>query len=352
MKKKIITFYLPSLPEFPMGGFKIVFEYANRLAEKGYKVNLVFFGGYRLKKLRRLQFLKYICLKKIAKNFLNWFKLDKRVKIIAIPKEDEIYFPKGDVVFATGRSTSDFVSRLSNEYGEKYYLIQGFENWDVDDEKVISSYKLGLKNIVVSRWLYNIVKNISDVELISNPIDTEVFYVDNDIKLRNKYNLAMLYHTSKKKGIFYALEAIKIAKEKYSNIKLDLFGVSDEPDFLEEWMTYTQKATEEDLKKIYNKTSIFVCGSVEEGFGLTGAESMACGCALVSTDYLGVHEYAVNNVNSLLSPVKNSEILANNIIKLIENDELRWRLAIQGSLDIRKRNWDGAVNKLIGLIEK
>ena len=37
-----ITYCLPLILKKPAGGYKIVFEYANRLVERGYDVNIVF----------------------------------------------------------------------------------------------------------------------------------------------------------------------------------------------------------------------------------------------------------------------------------------------------------------------
>ena len=42
-----ITFCLPSFAEHPIGGFKMVFEYANRLSKNGHKVNIVFLTEYK-----------------------------------------------------------------------------------------------------------------------------------------------------------------------------------------------------------------------------------------------------------------------------------------------------------------
>ena len=42
MQEKIITFILPRTGETPIGGFKVVYEYANRLVEDGYTVNIVY----------------------------------------------------------------------------------------------------------------------------------------------------------------------------------------------------------------------------------------------------------------------------------------------------------------------
>ncbi|EJG42216.1 eps5M domain protein [Streptococcus pneumoniae 2070108] len=63
---------------------------------------------------------------------------------------------------------------------------------------------------------------------------------------------------------------------------------------------------------------------------------MACGCALVSTAYSGVFEYAIDGENALLSPIKDSVSLATNIIKLIRNHDLRLSIATQATKDMKK----------------
>ena len=42
MDKKSITFIFHQPSLLPVGGFKIVYEYANRLAKDGYEVHLVY----------------------------------------------------------------------------------------------------------------------------------------------------------------------------------------------------------------------------------------------------------------------------------------------------------------------
>ena len=93
---------------------------------------------------------------------------------------------------------------------------------------------------------------------------------------------------------------------------------------------YTEQADINQLRGIYNKSSIYVCASRNDGFGLTGAESMACGCALASTAFQGVFEYAKDNENALLSPVNDIDALAENIMTLIDDEQLRFPALLSG----------------------
>lgn len=342
-----ITFCLPSILKVPAGGFKIVFEYANRLADQGHNISIVFLTDTHYINYTNSLFIKNLLSQIRIIGYPNWFKLNKKIKRIATAYIDGRDFPDADIIVATSARTSQVVSKSSKNKGNKFYLIQGFENWGMSDSEVINTYKLGLTNITIAKWLEELVKEKAQVNAytISNPIDTKKFYLNQDINKRDKFEIAMLYHIASHKGITTAFKALEIVHNKFPNIHINLFGVYDPPE-LPSYFTYTKNATDQDLLNIYNKSSIFVCASEIEGFGLTGAESMACGCALASTAYQGVFEYAKDGINSLLSPIKDPNSLANNIITLISNDELRIKLALQGSEDLKRLSWEKAVKTL------
>lgn len=75
-----VCFVLPKFSRKPIGGFKIVFEYANRLSQKGHKVAILFlnecaFDAWNIP----------IMVKKKLSSFLTkieprWFKLDSSIK--------------------------------------------------------------------------------------------------------------------------------------------------------------------------------------------------------------------------------------------------------------------------------
>lgn len=96
-----------------------------------------------------------------------------------------------------------------------------------------------------------------------------------------------------------------------------------------------------------------MCSSINEGYGLTGLEAMACGCALCSSEYPGVYEYAKDGYNALLSPIKNSEALANNVSRIFEDDDLRNNLVNNGQESIKEGfTWEIATNKFEQTLEE
>lgn len=137
--------------------------------------------------------------------------------------------------------------------------------------------------------------------LIPNGIDFKNFYIENPIEKRKLHTISMLYHTAEIKGSKYGIAALNILKNKYPDLKAFLFGVLPRPKEIPDWMEYTQNANPEQLRKIYNQSTIYLYPAIEDGFGLTGAEAMACGAAYVASDYGGVHEYTENGINVLLT---------------------------------------------------
>ena len=75
----------------------------------------------------------------------------------------------------------------------------------------------------------------------------------------------------------------------------------------------------------YHKASIVVLSSISEGFPYTVVEAMACARTVVCTDVGGVKE-AVGNAGFVVPP-RNTDAMAAAILRLLEDEPLRLRLA-------------------------
>lgn len=343
-----ISFILPGFSRYPVGGYKIAFEYANRLANHGYDVQLIFLNNNHWKKLGLLQRgFVYLATQYEPK----WFTLNKNIKKISYcDKKFKRKIPT-DIAVATAVETAYPTEKICPE-AHKMYLIQDFENWNVSNEYLYSTYKLGFKNIVIAKWLKKVVDKYSlqPSIYIRNPLNITQYQVHNSIEKRDKYTIGMLYHSAPYKGSTETFSSLCKLKDRFPELKIIMFGTCDPPKNLPTWVKYYKNASQQQTIDIYNKISIFISGSIKEGFGLTGLEAMACGAALVTTDYDGAKEYAVNKVNSLMVPVKDWKSLREKVAYLIVNDNVRKEIAKKGVQTARKFSWSEAYRRFADTI--
>lgn len=349
-----ITFCLPQPGNNPIGGYKVVYEYANRLEKLGNKVTIVY-DCNRLFYRNNIDFIRLLKIFIKYNRNKSWFKLNRKIKLkYALHGIENRYFPNADYVVATAVETVEPILSLNKLKGEKIYFIQDIENWRLGDDYVNSTYSMPFaKMIVISNWIKKRVDKYASTPsiVINNGLDFDKLGIINDIEDRNPYTVSMLYHALAHKGSKYGLQALYKLKKEIPELTVEMFGAPEKPKNLPEWIHYTRRANAEEVKNIYNSTAIFLSSTINEGFGLTGAESMACGCALVSTNYEGVKEYAENGENSVLCPVKDSDSLCFAMKELMYNDKKRISIAKRGYQDIQKLNWDKSVRKFMNVLK-
>lgn len=350
-----VTFVLPCYPSVPMGGFSVVYEYANKLSKRGYDVSLIhsrYISNNQKSKEFNGRFIRKLSIIKgmIFKPEIKWHSIDGRVNISYVEEITSPNIPDADFVFATSWETAEYTIGYPRVKGEKLYLIQDFEEFTGTKDKIEKTWKFPIKKIFIAKWLYNkgleLGLSPSFMKYVPNGIDHEKYTLYNNIKNR-KNQIAMLYHSSPHKGSIYGIKALKIVKKEFPSVKAVLFGVESRPSSLPNWINYVKNPPQDKLvKEIYNQSSIFICPSLYEGWGLPGAEALSCGCALVSTDTGGVNDYAKHKQNALLSSPKDSKKMAENVLLLLKNNKLRISLANDGYNSIQKFNWDNSTDLL------
>ena len=106
----------------------------------------------------------------------------------------------------------------------------------------------------------------------------------------------MLYHRASVKRGKDGIKVFKKIRKKNKLIKFVIF-TSRKPLFtIPNWILIEIRPNISRLREIYNSTSIFLHTSSSEGWGLTPAESMMCGCAVVATSNHGVKEYIKHKI--------------------------------------------------------
>lgn len=350
---KHIIFVLPGRDQEPVGGIKVVYEYANNLV-KDYKVSILYPNfKFNILKAKKTCFYKLyhffgFYIKKLLRIHKagDWFPLNKNIKKIFCYKISKKIAKKykNAVFIATAIETAYDLNNIGISKKNGFYLIQDFEAWrGVSDEQVFTSYRFPLNKIAIAPWLVEKVNSVGEfARLIPNGFDFDYFTLKNPIENRNPCEIAMLYHLDDRKRCEDAFSALNIVKSKIPELHINIFGVPDKPKNLPNWYTYYQRPNKEIHNFIYNTAAVFVAASKAEGMALPPAEAMQCGAALCCTDIPGFALYAKQNETALLSKVYDVNQLAENILKLIKNNELRIKIAKTGNEFIKQFTWQKA----------
>jgi glycosyltransferase involved in cell wall biosynthesis len=344
----------------PVGGFKVVYEYANGLAERGWGVRVVHprilsadeIDAARASVVNRARHWLGYQRRRVIADYRpdHWFDIHPNVKLLYVKTPQIFHLPPSDVWVATFWYTAKWVASYP---GAGVYLIQHLETWCGPEAEVMATWKLPLRKVVISRWLQNVAKSLGEpADYIPNGLDFEKFGIDLPPEERDPHMVAMLYHTSDWKGSADGLRALHDAKAKLPSVKAILFGLPPRPSDLPTWVEYHQNPPQRTLREIYNRSAIFLAPSWMEGWPLPPAEALQCGTALAATDIGGHREYAVHGDTALLSPARDPDSLTASVLCLLENQRLRLRLAHQGNVHIQQFTWERALTSFEAVLDR
>lgn len=351
-----IAFLMPGRsPRHPIGGYKVVYTYSNYLVSKGYEVSIIYPITINLKHANLLTKLKNIVryakwkIERMSGRY--WFELDNRVKEKIVCSLDYKYVGEYDYYFATQVETSFPLSCYPSDPRHKYYLIQDYESWQSSDVRVKESYKLGLRNIVISNWLAGVVAEAgAKSTIIKNGFDFNYFRLTNPIERRNPKSILMLYHLDERKGVTYGLEAINKLYQKHSKLTVTLFGTPSRPDDLPEWIDYVQSPSKEMHNKLYNNAAIYIAPSIQEGWGLTVGEAMICGAAIVCSEAKGFKEMVVDMENGVIFRTADVDDIVEKVNGLIKDKRKRIEIAKKGNQSIQNFTWQKSFEALESIL--
>jgi glycosyltransferase involved in cell wall biosynthesis len=340
-----ITIILPFPVTKPVGGAKIMYEYANRFHAKGHRVIILHSIRRPYKKMTSPVWFKLLIYKLRGVARPKWFPLNKKIKSSIVSEITDRYVPNGDIVFSTWWQMAYAISKLSPQKGKPFNIIQDYEIWKGQNELVHRSYSLPVTHMVIARYLEDIVMNHSGKTPLFAPLAVDItkFFIQRPIVSRKPGSIIMLYSEEVRKGTKYGLEALMKLRADIPSLTVTLFGVHKKPE-LPDWISYHEKPN--NLPQLYNQHAIFFTPSLREGWALPPAEAMACGCALVCTD-IGGHAYGLNNQTALTVQPKAVNEMRDKLAELILDNTKRIELAKKGNqFLINNYTWDIAIKTL------
>ena len=97
---------------------------------------------------------------------------------------------------------------------------------------------------------------------------------------------------------------------------------------------------DEQLPGLYQAADVLAFPSVKEGWGLVVLEALASGLAVLASDLAVFREYLTSCENALLVDPFDQAAIANGMLRLAEDEELRQRLAAAGPQTADQFSWE------------
>lgn len=152
-------------------------------------------------------------------------------------------------------------------------------------------------------------------------------------KNRSKISFILTARMLKDKGILEFISASKTVSSKFPNSRFLLVGETDKDNlasFTEEELNYELTGTNvdwlgyrDDIIELLQDSDVMVFPSYREGLPKSLIEAAAVGLPIITTDTVGCRECVDEGINGFLIPIGNSNVLAEKMIELIENPEMR-----------------------------
>ena len=341
------------------GGVRVLFNFMNELVKNGYEISLTtmyYDDWFPLSKdikiiSKRTSFNQYLLYGK-----LRLFKNNELLHHVRYLKKLYDMAPKADINVATFFPTAYVASWKSIDGSVPFYHMQHFHTLFFSNplmKKFISdTYYLPIYKVANSKWLQEKLLLLTGTEYpIVNPaIEHDIFY-RRDVYQKDdrSINIIALGKGGWKNavGIY---NAVNMARSKLPHEKIVLHFFGHKPmqgiQFDNKETIFHKDLGDNQLAELYSNSDIQVTFSTAESFPLPPLEAMACGSAVITTPY-GTEDYAVDGLNALIVEPNNVEMLANKIMLLIENEELRQKLIENGFKTASKFNYPEQTKILI-----
>lgn len=173
-----------------------------------------------------------------------------------------------------------------------------------------------------------------------------------EVPVEGEWRLAQVCRFVEKKGLDLTLEAFALVRRRFPRARLTLAG--DGPVMpalrarverlgLAEAVTFTGFIGQGKVKKLLYDSHVFLHPSRtsadgnREGIPNAALEAMASGMPVIGTEHGGFPEAVTSGESGLLVPENRADLLAGAVMAVLENAELRARLAVGGRQVVETR---------------
>ena len=197
------------------------------------------------------------------------------------------------------------------------------------------------------KWIFDKWFDEQDIEVVPNgTVMNPQLGAKFNVLSKNRYVITYLSSLYKTKGIIDTIKSVKYVTSKREDVEYKIAGPwrNQEPETQIECMKFLKVnnienavdflgvVTGDEKVDLLVNTDIFVFPTYYplEGHPNVVIEAMSAGCPVISTNHAAIPETVIDGESGILVEKQNPQALANAIIKLIENPELRIKMGKAG----------------------
>ena len=270
--------------------------------------------------------------------------------------KNELMRIRPDITVSMLRREINFINEIkdgSKKIGEIHINRANFRNFDSKDDNFIKRFfaKIWMNDLAnklkrLDRFVVLTEKDkeawveLDNVCVIPNPLS---FIPQNISKLTEKRVIAVGRYCHEK-GYDLLLKAWLIVQNSIADWRLEVFGEGDRSQYEEMISSLNMDrhrcilhGRSSNIQDEFEKSSLAVCSSKFEGFGLVITEAMSCGLPVVSFDCpWGPRAIIHDGEDGLLVENGNVEKLADAIIWMIQHPEMRSNMATKAIENVQR----------------
>lgn len=292
----------------------------------------------------------------ITKVFIYLKKQQKYKRLLT----NELMQIRPDISVTLLRREINFINSIndgSKKIGEMHVLRSHFRNFEKNDTNFI-------KDIFSKYWSYKLIGNLRELErmivltekdcmawkelnnviAIPNPLS----FTPKEASRLSEKRIIAVGRYYQEKGFDLLLEAWSKVYKDHPDWRLEIFGDGNK-------LAYEEirdrlgipadccilNGRTNNIEKEYLNSSIFVCSSRFEGFGMVLTEAMACGLAVISFDCpWGPSSIITHNEDGILVENERTDLLAKAIDSVINDPDKRFSLAQNAIHNVKRYQMD------------